>query len=196
MGTKVNTLSSSLSPIFLNEKEQGSQIIIDVPAGEALYVIEQHGPEDQTFVFNLRHPGTQLFLRGLIQAEGESAPRLITKVIHHAPHTQADTLMRTLVRDKAQPRYEGLIQIAENAQDCESYLNHHSLVLSPTATSWSIPSLEIKANQVKCSHAATIRTITELDLFYARSRGIDAGSAREMLIEAFISDIPVQEAVK
>jgi len=75
------------------------------------------------------------------------------------------------------------------AQGSESYLNHHSLLLGEEARSWTLPSLEILANEVKCSHAATLRSLTDLDLFYPRSRGLSQSEAREMLIEAFLADV-------
>jgi Fe-S cluster assembly protein SufD len=189
MGTR-HLSSSTLTPQLLTA-EQGSQLEIEVPQGDTAYLIKQSANEEQTFVFHLRHPETRLTLYGLIQAAGESAPNLTTRVLHHVSNTQADTLIRTVASGKTQPRYQGLIHIDKGAQNCESYLNHHSLILSPTAGSWSIPSLEILANEVKCSHAATVRTITETDLFYLRSRGIPADTARELLIDAFIADIPL-----
>lgn len=164
---------------------------IEVPHGQIHYHISQHNTGDFTYTFHLRHPETQVLVTGFVKAAGESTPRLITKMIHHAGNTQAETLIRTLSQDKAHPHYEGLIKIEEGAQHCESYLNHHSLLLGEHAASWTMPSLEIGANEVKCSHAATVRTITDADLFYIRSRGVDKEQAKQLLIEAFLSDVQI-----
>ena len=164
---------------------------VEVPVGSHQYHIEQKNSGDAEYIFHLRHPETEVLVTGLVKATGESAPRLSTKMVHHAGHTKAETLIRTLATDQATPHYEGLIKIEEGAQQCESYLNHHSLLLGETASSWTLPSLEIGANEVKCSHAATVRTITDADLFYLRSRGIGKDEARDVLVEAFLSDVQI-----
>ena len=172
--------------VVLNSDE----LDIHVPAGTSRFVIRQKNDEpERTHIFHLDFPDSSVTVIGLVDATGDSQPALTTQVIHHAPHTKAETLVRTLSRDSAQPHYKGLIQIDPNSHDCESYLNHHSLLLGETAQSWTTPSLEILNNQVKCSHAATVRTITPLDLFYLQSRGLTAPEAETMLIDAFLSDV-------
>ena len=158
---------------------------IEVPAWETTYHIHQAGE----YVFHLREVGCKLTVRGLVKAKGSDHPELKTEVIHHVGGTWADVLIRTLSEDQAAPRFQGLIRIMPGAHGSESYLQHHSLLLGETATSWSLPSLEILADQVKCSHAATLRTLTEDDLFYPRSRGISPEEARELLIQAFLADV-------
>ena len=163
---------------------------IEVPAGNSLYYLRQASADPEyRYVFHLRHPGCQLRIRGLVEATGQDAPRLETQVIHHLPDTRAETLVRTISRDAAQPRYQGLIRILPQAHGCESYLNHHSLLLGTTARSWTLPSLEILADQVRCSHAATLRCLEPGDLFYLRSRGLDQEEARQALIAAFLADV-------
>jgi Fe-S cluster assembly protein SufD len=130
-----------------------------------------------------------VLITSTIIARGDDHPSLSTEVVHHTPHTRAETHIRTVVFDAAHPAYSGTIHIAKGAHDCESYLNHHTLLLGEKAQSRTRPSLEILNDQVKCSHAATIRTITDLDLFYLRSRGISPEEGRDMLIEAFLTPI-------
>lgn len=185
MESKRLHLAENTPKITLTAEQVGD---VEVGAGEFHYHLLQSDSSELTYTFHLRHPGSQIRVTGFINAQGTS-PTLNTKVIHHAPQTKAETLIRTLAEGKATPRYTGLIRIEENAQDCESYLNHHSLLFGEDAHSWTIPSLEILANEVKCSHAATIRTITDADLFYPRSRGISADDARNLLIEAFLYDV-------
>ncbi|MCC2631372.1 MAG: SufD protein rane protein Fe-S cluster assembly protein SufD [Patescibacteria group bacterium] len=189
MGTR-RLAFSPLQAIAL-EPVNSETLHIEIPEGESHYHFSQipGSAEEAHFVFHLRHPHSRLLITGMVMAAGETGPRLSTQVIHHVPETRAETVIRTLAYDASQPHYEGLITIEEDAQNCESYLNHHSLLLGDTAKSWTLPSLEIKADQVKCSHAATLRTITELDLFYARSRGLTAAEATAMHIEAFLSDV-------
>ena len=165
----------------------------DIPEGESHFhfssSVTSNDQIETTFVFHLRNPSSRFLLTGIITAKGESVPFLKTTVVHHAPDTQAETIIRTIAHDSAHPKYEGTIKILPQSQRVESYLNHHTLLLGDRSKNWSVPCLEIEADQVKCSHAATTQTITELDLFYLRSRGIPEKIARTMFIEAFISDI-------
>ena len=159
---------------------------IEVPAEGGHFHLEQVGGA-LTYRFHLRTPGSILKLTGLQRLDaGEST--LNAEIIHHAPHSLAETRIRTLGRGTAKATFRGMIRIAPGAVGCESYLNHHSLLFDQ-ARSWSWPALEIQNNEVKCSHAATIRTITDAELFYPRSRGIGLDDARNLLIDAFIADI-------
>ena len=187
MGTQHQS-PGNLASIVLVTPTSEEIVEIEVPAGEHLYLISQHKGDHQ-YRFHLRQPHSRAVIRGLVEAGKEEDPFLQTEILHHSPHTYADTLIRTVASDKARPRYHGLIRIEKDAQGCESFLSHHTLLLSPQTSSWSIPSLEIFADQVKCSHAATVRTITDQDVFYLRSRGISAKKAQQVLIEAFISDV-------
>ena len=190
MATKRLTYSSQTPIVTLEMSAEQSVDHIEVPAGESRFHILQNdsGNQLQHYVFHLRHPGSTVWVTGQVEVAGESTPSLTTDIIHHVPETRAETLIRTLSAEQAAPRYQGLIHILPGAQNCESYLNHHSLLLGERAKSWTLPSLEIEADQVKCSHAATIRTLTELDLFYLRSRGLDRASAEKLLIEAFLAE--------
>jgi Fe-S cluster assembly protein SufD len=155
---------------------------IEVPAGGHAYQVSIGN-----YTFHLRHPDSYLFLRGLIRARDDEVPELTIRVIHHSPRTQAETVVKTLASDRSRPRFMGLIRIEPGAIGCESYLNHDSLLLGDHAASWTVPSLEILADEVKCSHAATVRTITNDDLFYLRARGLSRTEAEEMLVTAFLA---------
>ncbi|MBU6389418.1 SufD family Fe-S cluster assembly protein [Patescibacteria group bacterium] len=159
---------------------------IEVPDGSTHYHLQPDAGGSSRYVFHLRQPDSQLLITGTVQADQDEAPHLITSVIHHAPRTKADTVIRTLSVDQAKPRYEGVIRIEREARQCESFLNHRSLLIGDQARSWTLPSLEILADQVKCSHAATLQTLTDEDLFYLRSRGISREVAIRVLITAFL----------
>lgn len=189
MSTRKLQFSSQPEPIVLTSANAGAPLEIEVPAGEHRYVLKTSNNQPQEYVFHLRYPHSQALITGLVTAKEENAPSLVTKVIHHSPETKAETLIRTLAFDAAAPRYQGVIIMEKGAHNAESYLNHHSLLLGEKAKSWTLPSLEIKADQVRCSHAATVKTITNLDLFYLRSRGLNPEEGKKLLIEAFTADI-------
>jgi len=197
MESKHISPTTQATTIRLNPSTDGKPVEVEVPAGESRFLIFQTGDAsvEQTYRLHLREPDSQAVILGLIEAAGESVPRLRTEAVHHAPRTRAETLIRTLSSDHANPHYEGLIYMGKAAQGSESYLNHHTLLLNDTARSWTLPSLEILANEVKCSHAATMRSITDLDLFYLRSRGLSREEAHTLLIEAFLADVLICKSI-
>ena len=164
---------------------------INVPIGESSFYLAFPEADENPYTihFHLHHPESQVLIRGIVRSYGNEKPDLTTVIHHHSSHTRGETLIRTLAYDASQPHYQGLISIDPDIANIESYLNHHSLLLGAEAKSWTIPSLEIRSNQVKCSHAATIRNIKEADLFYARSRGLSQDSAKHIMIEAFLTDV-------
>lgn len=164
---------------------------IEVPAGTHRYHIAVADTESDTqYIFHLRHPQTEISIVALVRAELHS-PNVRTQVIHHVGRTKANALVKTLAQGSAKPNFEGVITIAPNAQSSQSYLSHHSLLLGEKAASRSIPSLEIEAHEVQCSHAATVRTITDADLFYLRARGLSRPEAQQILIDAFLHDVQI-----
>jgi Fe-S cluster assembly scaffold protein SufB len=181
MDSKRITFSNTVPPTFLPTE----QVDIQVPAGDVHYHLE-HTTGERFHTFYLTHPNTQVRITGKVETDDIS--NLSITLVHQAPHTKAETIVRTLGRNSSKSIFRGLIKIAEGAAGCESYLNHHSLLFEE-AHSWSWPALEIGNNDVKCSHAATVKTITPLDLFYARSRGIVESKARALMIEAFFADV-------
>jgi len=111
----------------------------------------------------------------------------VTVIIHHqAPHTRADTTLRGVGRDRAQIRFVGRIIIDEDCGDSNSFLTERILLLSDQATAEAVPDLEIKTDDVKCSHAASISRIPEEHLFYLMSRGLNRMSAEELIITGFL----------
>lgn len=161
---------------------------IEVPAGCHRFVIKQRDGE-RHHTFHLREAGSEVLIIGLVRA-ADAAPSLETTVVHHTPHTRAETRVKTLATGMAEPRYRGVIRIEPGSHGCESYLNHDSLLIGDKAQSWTTPSLEILNNEVKCSHAATIRTITKEELFYLESRGLNPAEAETILIDAFLANVP------
>ena len=85
--------------------------------------------------------------------------------------------------------FDGLIHVAPDAQKTEAYQENHSILLSGEAQVQTSPQLEIYADDVVCSHGATIGSLSEDELFYMRSRGIPEAEARQMQIQSFLSPV-------
>ena len=92
-------------------------------------------------------------------------------------------------RFKSKVDFEGLIDVAQNAQKTVAQLSNKNLLLSDTAEISTKPFLEIKANDIRCTHGATVGFLDKNALFYLCSRGILENAARDMLIQAFIDEV-------
>ena len=84
--------------------------------------------------------------------------------------------------------WRGVIRVAEGAQKTDAYQENRNLVLSPRAHADSIPGLEIKANDVRCTHGATIGRVDPEELYYLMSRGLDRAAAERLIVEGFFVD--------
>jgi Fe-S cluster assembly protein SufD len=138
------------------------------------------------YTIQLIGPGAEAEIFGAFLAE-QSEHVDVTVIIHHqAPHTRANTTLRGVGRDQAQVRFVGRIIIDENCGDSNSFLTERILLLSDSAKAEAVPDLEIKTDDVKCSHAASISRIPEEHLFYLMSRGIPQLQAENVIVEGFL----------
>ncbi|GBR00692.1 Fe-S cluster assembly protein SufD [Acetobacter oeni] len=113
----------------------------------------------------------------------------ITSVITHgAPDCISRQTVRNVLTDRARAVFQGKVLVERVAQKTDGYQMNQALLLSPTAGIDAKPELEIYADDVKCSHGATVGALDEEQLFYLRSRGIPDAGARQMLVEAFLTE--------
>ena len=108
---------------------------------------------------------------------------------HKVPHTYNNVLAKGTLADRSTAVFRGLIKIDKAAQQTDSYLADHTLLLSGDALANSIPALQIDANDVKASHGATIGQIDEEQLFYLMSRGLSRDEAEHMIVTGFFEPL-------
>jgi Fe-S cluster assembly protein SufD len=108
---------------------------------------------------------------------------------HVAPHTTSDLLFKGALKDKARSVFSGLINVHQGAQKTNAYQNNKNLLLSSEARSDSNPKLEIGANDVRCTHGATIGQLEEEQVFYLMCRGVPRVQAERLIVEGFFDPI-------
>ena len=112
-----------------------------------------------------------------------------TSYIHHAePDAESHQVYKGVIGGEAQGVFQGKIRVAQDAQRTDGYQLNKALLLSDTAAISSKPELEIYADDVKCSHGATVGELDADALFYLRARGIGQAAAEALLIAAFIGE--------
>ncbi len=112
-----------------------------------------------------------------------------TQQNHLAAHTTSDLLFKGALKENSRSVWQGMIYVAPGAQQTDGYQANRNLVLSSTARADSIPGLEILADDVRCTHGATVGKIDPDLVFYLRSRGIPQDEAERLVVEGFFEPI-------
>ena len=112
-----------------------------------------------------------------------------TQQNHLAPHTTSDLLFKGALKDSSRSVWQGMIYVAPGAMKTDGYQANRNLVLSSKARADSIPGLEILADDVRCTHGATVGRIDPEMVFYLLSRGIPYAQAEHLIVEGFFDPI-------
>lgn len=108
---------------------------------------------------------------------------------HNAEHTTSDLLYKGALKQRSRSEYSGLIKVLKGAQGTDAYQANRNIVLDEEAIARSIPQLEIEANEVRCTHGATVAPVEEEHIFYLMSRGIDRVTAQKLVVFGFFGDV-------
>lgn len=112
-----------------------------------------------------------------------------TQQNHLAAHTTSDLLFKGALKGHSRSVWQGMIYVAPSAQKADGYQSNRNLLLSPDAHADSIPGLEILADDVRCTHGATVGRLENEPLYYLKSRGIPAADAEKLMVEGFFDPI-------
>ena len=116
-----------------------------------------------------------------------------TQQDHNAPNTTSDLLFKGALKGEARSVWQGMIKVLPNAQKTDGFQANRNLVLSKDARADSIPGLEIEANDVRCTHAATVGKLEEEPIFYLMSRGMTRADAERLIVVGFFD--PIMERI-
>jgi Fe-S cluster assembly protein SufD len=133
-------------------------------------------------------PGAVAHLNAAQLLKGSQHADFTTVVHHAAPKGTSRQTVKSVLDGSARCVFQGRIEVARGAQGTDGYQMHRALLLSPDAEIDTKPELEIFADDVKCSHGATVGELDAEQLFYLRSRGIPDQEARTILVRAFLAE--------
>ncbi|NER48156.1 MAG: Fe-S cluster assembly protein SufD [Symploca sp. SIO1A3] len=133
--------------------------------------------------------GTQTTLNGLTMISGEQLADTHSAIALKHPHGTSNQLHKCIVDGSARAVFNGKVYVPHEAQFTNASQLNRNLLLSPKARVDTKPQLEITADQVKCSHGATISQLEADEIFYLQSRGLNEVDARNLLIDAFVAEI-------
>ena len=170
---------------------------IEVPAGESRDMILLVYPGVSTDIalnVELKGEGAQANIYGAYVCGADERVKIAVDMHHKVPHCNSRQLFKGIAGGKSRVDFYGKIIVAQDAQRTEAYQENHNILLSDDAKVDTKPQLEIYADDVKCSHGATIGRLNEEEQFYMRSRGITLEDARVLQMISFLA--PVLEAIQ
>jgi Fe-S cluster assembly protein SufD len=151
---------------------------------------------------DLAGQGATSRVTGAYFADGKQHLDYDTFQEHMAPSTTSDFAFKGALRDEATAVWRGMIRVEREAQKTNAYQENRNLMLSPKTHAVPIPGLEILANDVRCTHGATVSRVDRDELFYAMARGLPRGEAERLIVRGFFQNIldrielePIREAV-
>ena len=144
----------------------------------------------------LREPGSQAKLFGLMLTDGRQHLDYQTLQDHQAPHTESDLTFKNALLDRSRTVFRGVVWLHPQAQQTSAYQSTHGLLLSAQARADAIPVLEIEADDVRCKHGATTGRIDDDHMFYLMSRGLSYQEAQRMIVSGFLETVVTEFPVE
>ena len=185
---QVYVLGQSEAPVpqkITVERDAKADIVVLIPPGVSC---------DLRMDVSLAGEGAQANIYGAYICGGEEKVRMAVDMHHDVPHCNSRQLIKGIAGGTSRVDFYGKIIVAQDAQRTEAYQENHNILLTDGAKVDTKPQLEIYADDVKCSHGATVGRLNEEEQFYMRSRGITLEDAKVLQMISFIA--PVLENVQ
>lgn len=143
---------------------------------------------------SLLEEGSEVDLKGMWSLSDKRNAHTVIRVEHLAPHTKSSQHYRGVLRNSSRSSFEGQVYVEREAQLTDAYQLSEQIILDDEASAFTKPNLEIFADDVKASHGATISQISEEEVFYLQTRGLDPATSKNMIVNGFLAfilkDIP------
>ncbi|MEM9276511.1 MAG: Fe-S cluster assembly protein SufD [Cyanobacteria bacterium P01_F01_bin.143] len=165
----------------VNQKQDSRYTLTEINLGAK---ISRHSPE-----INQDGVQTETNLNGLTIAKDKQTADTHSVISLNHPHGTTDQLHKNIISDRAHVIFNGKVYVPKPAQLTNASQLNRNLLLSPKARINTKPELQITADNVKCSHGATVSQLEANEIFYLRSRGLTENDARQLLINAFVTEI-------
>jgi len=146
-------------------------------------------PGKKELIVDFGKEGEEVEVLGLVLADKPGDYYMKIVVDHHVGKTFGRVMVRGVASNGARIQVEGMIKIDKEANGVDDFLEMRLLLLDSKSQAVAEPKLEIEANEVKASHAATVGKIDEEELFYLTSRGIDRTKSEELIVGGFLDQV-------
>lgn len=191
----VISAGESLHEVYVNTADIPGRIVVERDAKVDVVIAVMSGEScDWKIDVELVGEGAEANIYGAYVCGSDEKVKMAVDMHHKVPHCNSRQLFKGIAGGESRVDFYGKIIVAQDAQRTEAYQENHNLLLSDKAKVDTKPQLEIYADDVKCSHGATIGRLNEEEQFYMRSRGITLEDAKLLQMISFIA--PVLENVK
>lgn len=181
--------NSDGTPVYADGNSGFSFRLGENASAEVLVLVLPGADSSLDFNIELAGPGASFILDGLYLCPDAEKTDIRVEMLHKVPHCSSRQLFKGIISGTARSGFRGRIVVSPDAQVTEAYQENHNLLLSDTAKADTQPQLEIYADDVKCSHGATVGKLDEDEQFYMRSRGIPEKEAKVLQMLSFISSV-------
>ncbi|MFN2383142.1 MAG: Fe-S cluster assembly protein SufD [Gemmatimonadota bacterium] len=141
---------------------------------------------------DLQGEGSSSEMLGLYLGDADQHFDHSTYQLHAAPHARSNLLYKGALKDRSRAVFRGMIRVMPGAQGTDAYQTNRNLLLSEDAHADSLPNLEIEADDVRCSHGATVGQSDEQQIFYLMSRGLTRQQAEKLIVLGFFEEVLVR----
>lgn len=150
------------------------------------------GSADAAYTVDLKGAFAASEINALFAIGAEEKSRLAIRTDHLVADCTSNSVVRGLAAGEAEGRFEGMVYVATDAQRTDARQQNRNMLLSDTARIDTLPQLEIYADDVKCTHGATVGQMDQEAIYYMRQRGIDEQQARRLQLAGFVGDLVMQ----
>jgi Fe-S cluster assembly protein SufD len=176
-----HTKTTNLATLLIDQKES-SNVLANV-------ITLHNGLTRNTIEIDVNGEHCETTLAGMVIADKKQQVDNFTSIIHSKPNCNSKELFKYVLDDLSKGGFTGKLYVARDAQKTAAFQTNKNILLNKTARMRTKPQLEIYADDVKCSHGATIGQLDESAMFYMRQRGIPEKEARLLLMFAFTADV-------
>ncbi len=154
------------------------------------------GGAESDFSINLSGAGAAAKIECLQVVGGLERAKIALKIAHTAPNCISRSLSKCVAGGESTGEFRGGVYVAKDAQQTEAHQNSRNIALNDNAKIIAEPQLEIYADDVKCSHGATVGQMNKEAIFYMQQRGLSENQARKVQLEGFVSDVTSQCSIE
>lgn len=163
----------------LEEGARAKVVFAAVSGGELSY----------DYRIELNGTDAEVELYGVFMSQRGGNVRVHTEMRHNAPACRSNQQVRGVAEGEGYGLFDGLVYVAPDAQHTEAYQQSRNVLLAPSARIQTQPQLEIYADDVKCSHGATVGQMNEEQIYYMRQRGLSEEAARSLQLGGFVQEV-------
>ncbi|MBT4020862.1 SufD family Fe-S cluster assembly protein [Candidatus Peribacteria bacterium] len=185
---KVKVESGAIAEVICNIKSKECEIEVEVEGEAKIHWknISSGDTANHSVVSHISGDNSESNIDWIFHAKDSSKYNFYAKNIFDSKNCSGNIKVRGVSEDSSYAKFDGMIEVTEKGSGTQAYLSLDSFMLDPTAKIDAVPALEIRNDNVRASHSASVTNINKEDLFYFASRGVDEEEAKKNIVEGFL----------